>query len=248
MTHTLKLTWVYLKLFIREPIALFFTLIFPVMMLILFGFIYGNDPDPMFGGLGSADVSVAGYTAMIIAVSALISLPITLSTDREKGILRRYRATPVRPLSLLFSHLAVMFVIVVTGLGILVAVGNLMFGLRFPGSITGVALAFLLSTASFLAFGFLISSLFRKARTTQAVGMFLTFPMIFLSGAAMPRETLPETILKVSEYLPLTHVVTLLRGFWAQKGCWGDYLTETAVLVGLLLVSVSLSTRLFRWE
>jgi len=74
-----------------------FTLALPLMILILLGSIFGNEPSPMYGGYGSVDVSVPAYGAMIIAISAFISLPITPANCRERGILRRLRATPVGP-------------------------------------------------------------------------------------------------------------------------------------------------------
>jgi ABC-2 type transport system permease protein len=97
MRGLLKLTLVELKLFLRNPVGAFFTLIFPLMMLFLFGSIYGNEPSPLLGGYGSVDVSVPAYTAMIIATAGLLSLTIQISIYREKGVLRRLKATPLRP-------------------------------------------------------------------------------------------------------------------------------------------------------
>ena len=92
-----KYTWTEIKLFLREPIGAFFTLAFPLMMLFLFGTIYGNEPSPYFNGYGTVDVSVPAYTSMIISTAGIMSLTITMSAYREKGILRRLRATPLRP-------------------------------------------------------------------------------------------------------------------------------------------------------
>ena len=71
----LKLTWMQIKLFSREPIALFFTLIFPLLLLLLFGAIFGNEPDPLYGGFGYIDAQVPGITALIIGtiISAMIA-------------------------------------------------------------------------------------------------------------------------------------------------------------------------------
>ena len=71
MKSLLKMTWVEAKLFLREPVGAFFTLAFPLMMLFLFGSIYGNEPTPMFGGRGTIDISVPSYTAMIVATTGL---------------------------------------------------------------------------------------------------------------------------------------------------------------------------------
>ena len=85
------------------------------------------------------------------------------------------------------------------------------------------------------------------ARVAQTVGMALFFPMMFLSGAAMPRQIMPAKVVAVSDALPLTHVVKLLQGLWSGKP-WGESGAELAWLAGMLLVGTVLSVRFFRWE
>jgi ABC-2 type transport system permease protein len=104
-----KLTLVQAKLYLREPMAAFFTLLFGPSLLILLGFIFGNDPDPMLGGLGYLDRSVSGYMAMIIGIVGLTAVPITSATRREAGVLRRFSATPLRPLTYFLTDVLVPF-------------------------------------------------------------------------------------------------------------------------------------------
>ncbi len=242
-----KLTWMEMKLFLREPMAAFFTLIFPLMMLFLFGSIYGNKPSQFFGGYGSVDVSVPAYTAMIIANSGLISLVAYLAFYREYGILRRMRATPLRPQAILTSQVVVLFSMTTLGMLLLVIAGKFVYGLRFAGHPASVFGAFLLSSLSFFAIGFVLASVIGTARTANIVGMMVYFPMIFLSGATIPREVLPATIREYAQLLPLTHVVTLLRGLWMGDS-WSQHLPEAAILVVLLAAGVAVSAKTFRWE
>lgn len=242
-----KLTWVEIKLFLREPMAAFFTLAFPLMMLFLFGSIFGNEPSPDFGGYGSVDVSVPAYTAMIIATSGLLGLPITIASYREKGVLRRLKATPLRPQAILGAQVIVLFLMTALGMALLVIAGKLVYGLRFNGRPLSVLVAFLLSSMSFFALGFVLAGFVPTARTAQIVAMVLFYPMIFLSGATIPREVLPERIRQFAEVLPLSHVVTLLRGLWTG-GSWGNYLWETTILVALLMAGILVSSKTFRWE
>lgn len=97
MTQARSMTKTELKLYLRDPMAVFFTLLFPLMMLFLFGSIFGNESDPDLGGRGSVDVSVPGYIAITIATNAIMGLPINLATYRAGGVLRRFRATPLAP-------------------------------------------------------------------------------------------------------------------------------------------------------
>lgn len=242
-----KLTWVEIKLFLREPFAAFFTLVFPLMMLFLFGSIYGNDPTPFFGGFGSVDVSVPAYTALIIATSGLLSLTVIMASYRELGILRRLQATPLRPQAILSSQVVVIFLMTAAGMALLVLAGKLVYGLRFAGNPWSVSLAFVLSSLSFFALGFVLAGVTPTARSANIVALVLFYPMLFLTGATIPLEVLPETIRRYAQILPLTHVVTLLRGLWVGDA-WGQHLTEVAVLTGILVVGVVVSAKTFRWE
>lgn len=242
-----KYTWTEFKLYLREPIGAFFTLIFPLMMLFLFGSIYGNEPSPLFNGYGSVDVSVPAYTAMIIGTTGILNLAITMSAYREKGILRRLRATPLRPQVILVAQVVVTFMMTVAGMLLLVLAGNLFYNLRFDGNPVSVVLAFILGSFSFFSLGFVLAGIMPTARTAQVVGMAIFYPMLFLSGAGIPLELLPEGVRKFSAFLPLTHVVTLLRGLWIGEA-WSQHITEVIVLTGVLFAGMIISAMTFRWE
>jgi ABC-2 type transport system permease protein len=241
-----KLSWIEMKLFLREPMAAFFTLVFPLMLLFLFGSIYGNEPTTFFNGFGSVDVSVPAYTAMIIATTGLPSVTIQIASYREFGILRRLKATPLRPPAVLLAEVMVIFAMTVLSMALLIIAGKIFYGLRFAGNPVHVLLAFILASFSFFALGFVLASLLPSARSAMVVAMALFFPMLFLSGAAIPLEVLPGNIRQYAQVLPLTHVVTLLRGLWI-----GDslvmHLKEIIFLSVQLVIGVSISTKIFKW-
>jgi ABC-2 type transport system permease protein len=241
------MTWMEAKLFLREPVGAFFTLAFPLMMLFLFGSIYGNEPQAMFGGQGTIDISIPAYTAMIIATTGLVGLTITMAAYRENGVLRRLRTTPISPLVVLAAQVIVLFLMTTLGMLLLIVAGKLIYHIRFDGNALSVLAGFVLCSLGFFALGFILAGLMPTARTAQVVGMVLLYPMLFLSGAGFPRELLPETIKKVSTFLPLTYVVNLLRGLWIGE-TWGGHLLDVAVLAGILVLGVIISAFTFRWE
>ena len=242
-----KLLLVQAKLYLREPIATFFTIFYAPMMLLLFGAIYGNKPNPLFGGRGTMDVAVPSYIGLIIATVGLISLPIGTAAARESGVLRRFRATPLHPLAYILSDIASYLLMTATGVLLLVLMGKVVFHIRFEGHILSVLVGFLLGTTAFFALGYLIACLAPTARIAQTVGMVLAFPMMFISGATIPLEVLPAKVRAVSQYIPLTHVVTLMKGLWFNDS-WSQHWREVAVLVGCLLVGGAIAARTFRWE
>jgi len=247
MKSLIKMTWMETKLFLREPVGAFFTLVFPLMMLFLFGSIYGNAPTSMFNGYGTIDISVPAYTAMIIATTGLVGLTITMSAYRENGVLRRLRTTPISPLVVLVAQVIVMFVMTTFGMFMLIVAGKLVYNMRFDGDALSVLAGFVLSCLSFFSIGFILAGLMPTARTAQVVGMVLLYPMLFLSGAGFPRELLPEAIKNISTFLPLTYVVNLLRGLWIGETL-SKLTTEVIVLVAILVVGVLVSIKTFRWE
>jgi len=247
MRSFLKLTWMEMKLFLREPQAAFFTLVFPLILLFVYGAVYGNAPSPMFGGRGSVDVSVPSYTAMIIAVSSLISLPIILSTYRETGILRRLKTTPLRPLALLAADVIVVFTMTAFGMALLIAAARIFFGLKFAGDAVGFGLAFVLSCLSIFSLGFILAAVVKTARTAQITGMAFFFPMIFLSGATIPIEIMPARVQALSRFIPLTYVVRMLKGLWFGQE-WSRFAGEAALLLALMAVALAVTVKIFRWE
>jgi ABC-2 type transport system permease protein len=244
-----KLFVMQFKLYLREPVAFFFTLAYPALLLLLFGFIFGNEPDPSFWGrnFGTVDASVPAYAGIIIGTVALMGIPIDTAASRETGVLRRYRATPLHPRTYVIASVAVYLAIALLGMVILVVTGKLVFGLRIAGSWLNVLAAFTLSALAFYSVGYLLASLAPTARIAQAVGMVIFFPMMFLSGAGMPLQLLPESLSKVSDFLPLSYVVRLLQGLWFGDA-WLALWLPTLVLLALLVVGTATSVRFFRWE
>jgi ABC-2 type transport system permease protein len=247
MKSLMKMTWMEAKLFLREPVGAFFTLVFPLMFLFLFGSISGNEPSPMFGGQKMMDTAIPTLTAMIIGTTGLMSTTITMATYRENGILRRLRTTPVSPLVVLAAQVIVVFAMTCLGMLLLIAAGMLVYHVRFEGNAFSMLAGFVLSSLSFFGIGFILAGTMPTARTAQISGMVLLYPMMFLSGAFFPVELLPAAVRKVSVFMPLTYVVNLLRGLWAGQP-WGDHLLDVGVLAGMLLLGIIISVKTFRWE
>ncbi|BAS26356.1 ABC transporter permease [Limnochorda pilosa] len=237
----------HLRLYLREPMGAFFTLVFPPAILVLFGVIYGNDPSPLFGGRGTIDVMVPAYLAMVVGTVGFFSVPVGTGSMREKGILRRFWATPLRPGTYLAADVTSDFLMTLAGVVLLIIVGRLVFDMRFDGVWWSAAAGFLLSAGAFLALGYLLASLASSSRTAMIAGMTLFYPMLFLSGATIPLEVMPARVQAWAAYLPLHYVVRLMRALWAG-GRWSDQVLSVAVLAGILVVSTAVSARFFRWE
>lgn len=246
MNAFLKLAYVDLKLYLRNIIAVFFTLAFPVLMLFLFGAMYGNKPSPIFDGRGSMDVTVPGYIAsIVIATTGLMVLPLELVSRRQQGVLRRFRASPLPSSAVLGAQLAVNLMMTFISSALLVAGGVLVYGIVLPQDPLAVLLGILLGCLSIFALGLIIASLVHSVATARAVTMLIFYPMMFFSGGTLPFQFLPKAVQDAAAFMPVTYVVNLVKNLWFGQG-WD--LTAVAILLGLALVCAAASAAWFRWE
>ncbi len=252
MNRFFELLKVDFKLLLREFIVVFFSLVFPIFMILIFGGVYGNKPTPFFGGFGSVDVMVPSYLGVIIAVNGLMSLPLTLVEYRDKKILKRYMATPLKSSYIIFSQFIVNFVLTLLGFILLVIFGKIIFNLKFYGNVFLFSLIFVLSSLSIFSIGFLIASLIIDPRSANTIAYIIYFPMLFLSGATIPIETMPKVMKIVSKFLPLTYIVDLFKRSWLNTDIFWlkmnlSYTTDIIVLLIITFICFFISIKTFKW-
>jgi ABC-2 type transport system permease protein len=246
MKALLKLTFVELKLYMHNYIAVFFTFAFPLLMLFLFGGIYGNAPVAVFGGHGSVDITIPGYIAtIIIGTTAFISLPMDLASQRQLGVLRRMRATPLPPSAVMISKLLTNLFVSLLSSGLLVAVGVAVYHAVLPTNSLVILAGILLVSLSLYAVGFAIASVIRSINAVRAVTLAIFYPMMFISGGTLPEQFLPAGIQTLSKVLPMTYSVSLMKDLWFGQG-WD--LLAVAVLLGFLAAGTLVSVKMFKWE
>lgn len=243
-----KLTWIELKVFMREPLGAFGTIGVPVLIFIVLGHVASlrfGASSPVATGLPPADVPV--LVALLIAISAVLSLVTIISIYREGGILKRLRATPLRPQTILSAHVVVKLLLTAATLSLMFLAGKRYFP---PGSHVpwfSFTLALLISTWSILSVGFVIASIVPTARFAQPVGAVILYPMIALCGLFVPISHLPPVLRALAQVLPLTYAVRLLQGIWIGDR-WFAHFGDVAALMGLFLLFTAISARIFRWE
>ena len=238
-----KLTWIETKVFVREPMGVIGTLLLPVLLVVVLGQLLSRDGMGANGAVTPFNVPV--MAAVFIAISAVISLVTIISIYREGGILKRLRATPLTPVTILGAHVVVKLAFTLAGLGLLILAGRRMFPGALDINVASFALALLLGTLSILSMGFVMASLVPTARFAQPLAAALLYPMIAISGLFFPLSVLPPTLRTFAYALPTTHTVILLEGVWAGRG-W-DLVSATALIL-LGLGFTALSSRVFRWE
>jgi ABC-2 type transport system permease protein len=133
------------------------------------------------------------------------------------------------------------------GILLLVLVGTVVFGVRFEGNLFSLLAGITLGAWAFFALGYALVGLIPSARAVIVIGNVVLYPLMIFSGAMVPLAVMPEAVRTISRFLPLTHLVALLRGLWFGQP-WGDLLTEVAVLGAMGIVGTLIVARTFRWE
>ncbi|WP_441247887.1 ABC transporter permease [Kitasatospora sp. McL0602] len=230
----------------RNFAPVFFALAFPVLLLCMFGGIYGNKPSSQFDGRGTVDMSVPAYLVLVVAVTGLMSFPLGLAEYRDRKILKRFRATPVDASAFLLAQGLVNVVLSALGALLLVVVGYAAFGLHAPQAALAAVGALALATLALYAIGGVIAAVAPSERAAVAIANLVYFPMIFLSGATIPLQIFPPAMRAIADVLPATYAVRLLQHAWL--GSPTDVALDVSVLAAVVLAGAVAAVRLFRWE
>jgi ABC-2 type transport system permease protein len=241
-----KLTWVETKVFVREPMGFLGTVGVPVILFVALGRLFGAGRT-VVAPTDLAPFNVAILAAVLIALGSVQSLVAIIAIYREGGILKRLRATPLSPVTILGSQVVVKLAFSLVSLGLLVLAGKRLFPGVMHVNVLSFAAALLVGTLSILSLGFLLASLVPTARFAQPISSVVLYPMLALSGLFFPVDRLPRGAEWVAFAFPTTHAVSLMQGVWSGAG-WGAHWMDVVALVLLFVVYTGLSTKFFRWE
>lgn len=234
------------RIFWRTPISAFFTIIFPLLIFVVFSLVFGNQEIDYLG------VTTAQYYAPSLAVYAAVSasyvnIGITTAYQRDEGILKRTRGTPLPPWLFLGGKVAAATVIAAIGTTIMIAVGALFFGLQlYADTIGPIILTFFVGVATFAALGLLVAAVSPSGSAATAIAQATLLPLAFISGVfIVPGEETPEWLEAVASFFPLKHFAEpFIAGFIRAEVRW----TDLAYMAVWGVVGLVLAIRLFKWE
>ena len=243
-----RLTWLELKIFVREPMGVIGTVGIPVLLFVVISRLLGpqvREASPDVPRFISVDLPI--FMSLLIAASAVQSLAAIMAIYREGGILKRLRATPLRPSTILTAHVLVKLLLTAVTLGVMVLVGRRYYPVGAAVPLLSFTVALLFSTVSLLSLGFLFASIVPTARFAQPIGALILYPMIGLSGLFVPVDSLSPMLQAIARIFPTTYAVSLLRGIWHGEG-WYRHLGDVALLTVIFVVCTMASAKVFRWE
>ena len=242
-----QLTLAELRLNLRNPMMVFWSIAFPVLWMSLFGAIFSEPmPGYEYVGLSYANFLLPGGIAIVILASAFIGMPIALTTYKETGVLKRLRVTPLKTSTLALGFTLSQFIFIALGIVVLFIVGKLAFDVQVLGSWAVLIGVIIFGMLTFLALGGAIGSLVGSWRAAAVITQIIFIPMLFLSDMFMPISIFPAGLQPICKALPLTPLNIILRDI--VYGVPLDNLWRLWIMAGWLIVGSIITVRFFRWE
>jgi ABC-2 type transport system permease protein len=245
----MKLYWHELRvqqlLFWRNREAAFFSFLFPIILLVLLGSVYGDEP---IEGVNAATYLLVGLLGYGVAATAFASLAITLVVRREAGLLKRVRGTPLRPATYLAAVIGSMVAVIALQIVAQLLIGVYLLDARWPAAAGSFAFAVLLGAAAFAALGVAVTTVVRTAEGSSAVVNAIYLPMAFISGAFFSTQEMPAFLEAISEVLPLTYLLDVIRSTFIEGEGLGSATGPLAAVAIWGIFGLVLAVRMFRWE
>lgn len=226
----------------RSKTALFWMTAFPLGFLLLFGFVMAR------GDARVMAYMMPGLLTTTLMSGSLFGVALPLVQQRETGLLRRLRVTPVHAAAVAIAHGVTALLTGLLSLFVLMALGRAIFGMEMVGSWLALVAVYVCGACALIPMGLLVGSTARDIRTAPAIANLLFFPMMFLSGSAMPFSVLPDGVKRFARLLPTTYLNEGYSGVIVRGEALWPLAGSLAVLLVIGIIGIVLTSLLFRWE
>jgi ABC-2 type transport system permease protein len=244
MSSLMKLIQIEGRLFWRDPMSVTIGLLLPTVILIGIGAVpMLREPAEDMGGQRFIDYFAPSAIVMAVAVIGMTNLPAVLATYRERGVLRRMKATPVHPAKLLLAQLIVNLGAALAAALLVIVAGNLTFDVPLPQHLLGFVIAFVLGISSVFAIGMLVAAVAPTSRAASGLSTVLFMAVMFFGGVYLPRFLLPDAIAHAGDYVP--------PGVQSLLDSWNGTAPEALPLLVMAATAVAagaVAARIFKWE
>jgi ABC-2 type transport system permease protein len=247
---TLRQTEYGLRGFRRNARAMVFTVVMPVVLLVMFNSIFGGKNETtrfLDGRVGVADYFTPGIIAYAIMLTGFASLLVSVTTNRERGILKRFRGTPMPPWVFLGAQILESIVVILVMVVVLMVIGVAAYDVTVPADhVPALIVYLLLGTFTMCSLGIALTRITTTADSASAFGPFATVILGFISGTFITTSQLPDWLEQIGRVFPLAHLAEGLQR--AFTGAGDIDLTNVAVLLAWGVAALAFAVRTFRWE
>jgi ABC-2 type transport system permease protein len=233
---------------LRDRQARFFTIVLPLIFLVIFVGIFGNDRV----GPEHAKAStyyVPGLTAMAVIAGSFVNLVISITAQREAGVLKRRRATPVPAWVIIAGRAVTAIAVSAVVSAVLLAIGRVAYGVHMPTStIPAVAVTIVAGSAAFCVLAYALSTAIGSADSAQPTTQAVMLPLYFISGVFIPNPNLPGWLQDVARVFPVQHLAAALHHAYdpSVRGA-GFMWSDLGMLAAWAAVGLLVALRRFAW-
>lgn len=233
-----------LKIF-RQPITVFFALIFPVMLVAFNGEIYGNSPSKLFNGVGTLDFVLPTTVFLIILVHSLSNLPLAMSMNINSHALKMYAVTELKKSEYIISILLSNTLWVILSTVVMFVFAKIKYGVNLSSNSFVFMSLVLVVSCSMALIGILIAVVVKSYQSVISISFLLYFTILFTSGAGIPLPVLPQSMQNAFQYSPFTHIANLLQCIWLERPVQSIDVVITLIVAIFSVLAVSFT---FDWE
>lgn len=236
-----------LKLSLRGMDMFIFAICMPVVVTIILGVIYGNNPAFTGAAFTLLEQSFAAISTIAICAGGVMGLPLVLSEYRHRKILKRFKITPVSPSMILAVEGVIYALYAIASLILVYLTAKVFFNFQFRGSWINFLGAYALVMISMFSIGFMVGGIAKNTKTAGVIAGILYFPMLIFSGATLPYEVMPAALQKMADIFPLTQGIKFLKS--ASLNLSIDNAVIPIYIIGVLpLVCSGIAIKFFKWE
>lgn len=204
------------KIFWRNPMSVFFTVIQPLIFLVIFVAVFGNDTTHVAGHLiKRSTYYVPAILSMALVTATFFNLTVSLTRTRESGILKRLRATPLPTRVFIAGRVGTALVVAAMLTVLLTTVGRVAYGVAVPThTLPGVVATLVVTAVSFACIAFALTAFVPSVDAAPPIVNVIVLPLMFISGIFFPNDQLPAGMRHVADLFPIKHVFqALLKAF-----------------------------------
>ena len=237
------------KVFWRNPASVFFTVMLPLIFLFIFATIFGNE-EIEERGVKTTTYYVPAIIALAVISATTVSLAINLTEDRERGLLKRVRGTPLPPAAFVAGRVGNSLVVSVLMVVLVAALGKLVYDVSLPGqTIPAVLVTLAVGASAFCCLGFALTAFIPSEDAAPAITNAIMLPLYFVSGIFIPDSEIPSGVLNVADVFPLRHFFEAFFAAWDPNTTGAGFeLGDLAIVAAWGLAGLAVAVLAFRWE
>jgi ABC-2 type transport system permease protein len=237
------------KAFWRNPASVFFTVMFPVILLLIFATVFGDETVDVNGGIETTTYYVPAIITLSVISATMQTLAMSLVIAREDGRLKRGRGTPMPPWVFIAGRIGNSIVVSALMLIVLAALGRVLYGVEIPWErLPAVLVTLSIGAAAFSCLGFAITAAIPTEDAAAPVTNVAVLPLYFLSGVFIPESEIPDGVLHVADAFPIRHFFEAFFTAWDPSTVGAGFEWGHLAVVGIWGVAgLAIAVRTFRW-